>query len=160
MQWQLSNEHGEIGMIKPMVSAGAAQRIAIRRLFRLQRFSLFTAMIGIELCLLLGVLVWLLSAMPSRTPLAANPDLAPLVREIQGRLSGAIVDPLIEVKPGVAIRASNLRGFRYEGHVYYYYIEGAANYDPLSRGIVRPEQVEIMLRDTSGAQTIVLYRVQ
>lgn len=146
-------------MIKPMVPAGAEQRIAIKGLFRWRRFSLFTVMIGLELCLLLGVLVWLLSAMPVRTPLAATPDLTPLTREIQGRLSGAIIDPLIEVKPGVAIRASNVRGFRYEGHIYYYYIEGAANYDPLSRGIVRPEHVEIMLRDSSGAQTIVLYRV-
>ncbi|WP_322487878.1 hypothetical protein [Chloroflexus sp.] len=146
-------------MIKPMVSAGAEQRIAIKGLFHWRRFSLFTVMIGIELCLLLGVLAWLLSAIPARTPLAATPDLTPLTREIQGRLSGAIVDPLIEVKPGVAIRVSNLRGFRYEGHIYYYYVEGAANYDPLSRGIVQPDRVEIMLRDTSGTQTIVLYRV-
>ncbi|MFN3374768.1 MAG: hypothetical protein ACK44M_14535 [Chloroflexus sp.] len=146
-------------MIKPMVSVSAEQRITIKQFIGTQRFNLFLLMVGIELCLLVSVLGWLLSAAPSRTPLAATPDLTPLTHEIKGRLSGAILDPLIEIKPGVAIRASNIRGFRYEGSIYYYYVEGAANYDPLSRGIVRPDQVEIMLRDESGAQTIVLYRV-
>lgn len=146
-------------MIKPMASASAEQRFSIKGLIRPRRASLFAVMVGLELGLLFSVLGWLLSAAPSRTPLAVTPDLTPLTREIQGRLSGAIVDPLIEVKPGVVIRSSNVRGFRYEGHIYYYYIEGEPNYDPLSRGLVRPDQVEIMLRDESGAQTIVLYRV-
>ncbi len=147
-------------MIKPVVSISAAQRITFRDWHRLRQFRLFTLMIGLELCLLFGFAGWLLSSAQPRTPLAAVPDLTPLTREIQGRLNGSIVDPMVEVKPGVAIRTSNIRGFRYAGHVYYYYIEGEPGYDPLSRGIVRPDQVEIMLRDSSGPQTIVIYRVR
>ncbi|WP_322820673.1 hypothetical protein [Chloroflexus sp.] len=147
-------------MIKPMASVGAEQRITITDLWRSGRANLFFIMVGLELCLLLSVLVWLLLSAPPRPSLTTTPDLTPLTGEIQGRLSGLIIDPVIEVKPGVIVRSSNVRGFRYEGHVYYYYIEGAANYDPLSRGLLRPDQVEIMLRDDSGEQTIVIYRVQ
>ncbi|WP_298821761.1 hypothetical protein [Chloroflexus sp.] len=146
-------------MIKPVASISAAQRVTFKGLCQSRRFGLFTIMLGVELCLLLSVAGWLLSSAQPRTPLAAKPDLTLLTREIQGRLSGAILDPLIEVKPGVTIRSSNVRGFRYEGQIYYYYIEGVPGYDPLSRGLVRPDQVEIMLRDSSGPQTIVLYRV-
>lgn len=147
-------------MIKPMASVGAEQRITITNLWRSGRANLFFIMVGLELCLLLSVLVWLLLSAPPRPSLTTTPDLTLLTGEIQGRLSGLIIDPVIEVKPGVIVRSSNVRGFRYEGHVYYYYIEGATNYDPLSRGLLRPDQVEIMLRDDSGEQTIVIYRVQ
>ncbi|WP_448337086.1 hypothetical protein [Chloroflexus aurantiacus] len=147
-------------MIKPMASIGAEQRITITDIWRSGRANLFFVMVGLELCLLLSVLVWLLLSAPPRPSLTTTPDLTQLTHEIQGRLSGLIIDPVIEVKPGVIVRSSNVRGFRYEGHVYYYYIEGAVNYDPLSRGLLRPDQVEIMLRDDSGEQTIVIYRVQ
>lgn len=147
-------------MIKPMASVGAEQRITITNLWRSGRANLFFIMVGLELCLLLSVLVWLLLSAPPRPSLTTTPDLTRLTDEIQGRLSGLIIDPVIEVKPGVIVRSSNVRGFHYEGHVYYYYIEGAPNYDPLSRGLLRPDQVEIMLRDDSGEQTIVIYRVQ
>lgn len=145
-------------MIKPMASVGAEQRITLMSLWRSGRANLFFIMVGLELCLLLSVLVWL--SAPPRPSLTTTPDLTRLTDEIQGRLSGLIIDPVIEVKPGVIVRSSNVRGFHYEGNVYYYYIEGAANYDPLSRGLLRPDQVEIILRDDSGNQTIVIYRVQ
>ncbi len=141
-------------------SANAEQRLIRARTIPFPRPSLFVVMIGLELGFLLSVLIWLLIATPLPTPLATAPDLTPLTREIQARLSGAVVDPLIEIKPGVTIHASNLRGFRYEGAVYYYYVEGQPNYDPLSRGIVRADQVEMMARDTSGDHVIVIYRLR
>lgn len=147
-------------MIKPMASVWAEQRITLMSLWRSGRANLFFIMVGLELCLLLSVLVWLLLSAPPRLSLTTTPDLTRLTDEIQGRLSGLIIDPVIEVKPGVIVRSSNVRGFHYEGNVYYYYIEGAANYDPLSRGLLRPDQVEIILCDDSGNQTIVIYRVQ
>lgn len=71
-------------------------------------------MVGLELCLLLSVLVWLLLSAPPRPSLTTTPDLSRLTDEIQGRLSGLIIDPVIEVKPGVFVRSSNVRGFHYE----------------------------------------------
>ncbi len=119
-----------------------------------------SVLIGIELLLLLSALAWtLLYLLPPATPLAAPTDLRPVVDAIRERLSGAVADPLVPVGDGHSARASNLRGFRLDGNVYYYYVEGAKNFDPLSRGVISQEQVEILLREESSDRTIVIYRV-
>jgi len=119
-----------------------------------------SVMIGVELLLLLSALAWaLMYLLPPATPLAAPTDLRPVVEAIRDRLSGATADPLVPVGNGQSARASNLRGFRLDGNVYYYYVEGAKNFDPLSRGVIGQDQVEILLRDESGGQTFVIYRV-
>lgn len=95
--------------------------------------------------------------LPTRAPLAAAPDRA-LVREaVVAHLNGSTRDPLIEIVPGATARTSNVRGFELNGVVYYYYIEGARNFDPLSRGAVTRDTIEIILRDTSGPQPLVIY---
>ncbi len=83
-----------------------------------------------------------------------------MVETVRGSLSGSINDPLVDVVPGVSARASNLRGLSLRGSVYYYYVEGHANFDPLSRGVVARDSVEVMLRDTSGPSSIVIYRLR
>ncbi|MCX7792558.1 MAG: hypothetical protein N2378_18130 [Chloroflexaceae bacterium] len=117
-------------------------------------------LIGVELLLLLSALAWaLLYLLPPATPLAAPTDLRPVVDAIRDRLSGAVADPLVPVGNGHSARASNLRGFRVDGNVYYYYVEGAKNFDPLSRGVIGQDEVEILLREESGERTFVIYRV-
>lgn len=120
----------------------------------------FAVLIGFELLLMAGVLVWALFWLtPSATPYATSADLRPLNEAVMARVSGAVADPLIEVAPGLSARESNLRGFRYEGGVFYYYVEGQANHDPFSRGAVRPDQIEILLRDETGPAAVVIYRI-
>ncbi|NJN15945.1 MAG: hypothetical protein HC822_06475 [Oscillochloris sp.] len=116
-------------------------------------------MVVAELVLLAGVLGWvLMQAAPMRTPYSSVD--ASLVNEaVRAHIGGAAYDGLIEVKPGLTVRESNLRGFSFEGAVYYYYVEGGLNYDPLSRGAVDAAEVEILLRDDSGPQTLVIYRI-
>lgn len=117
-------------------------------------------LIGIELLVLLGALAWaLLYLLPPATPLATSTDLRLVVDAIRDRLSGAVADPLLPVGNGYSARASNLRGLQLDGQVYYYYVEGAKNFDPLSRGAIGKDQVEILLRDESGERTFVIYRV-
>lgn len=70
-------------MIKPMASVGAEQRITITNLWRSGRANLFFIMVGLELCLLLSVLVWLLLSAPPRPSLTTTPDLSRLTDEIQ-----------------------------------------------------------------------------
>lgn len=119
----------------------------------------FAVLVGAELLLLVGVLVWALSALvPPATPLAA-PQLTPVEDAIRARVGGAIDDPLIDVAPGHSARASNVRGFSLSGQTYYYYIEGVQNYDPLSRGAVKRGEVEILFRDSSGPMPFVVYRI-
>jgi len=117
-------------------------------------------LIGIEVLLLAGVFLWALFVLlPPATPLAAPSDLTPVVQAVRDRLGGTVADPLINLAPGTSARASNLRGFSFDGAVYYYYVEGAQNFDPLSRGLLTHEQVEVLLRDDSGPRTFVIYRV-
>lgn len=120
----------------------------------------FAALIGLELLLVGSVLVWALAwALPAATPLAAPHDLTPVQDAIRARIGGDIADPLIEIRPGLSARASNLRGFSLGDATYYYYVEGAANFDPFSRGSVSPSEIEVLLRDSSGPATVVIYRL-
>jgi hypothetical protein len=120
----------------------------------------FAALIGLELVLVVGVLVWaLVTLLPTATPLAATGDLAPVQRAIKARIVGEIADPIVAVGPEIGARASNLRGLSLNGATYYYFIEGTSNYDPLSRGAVGQERVEILLRDSSGPSAFVIYRI-
>jgi hypothetical protein len=117
-------------------------------------------LMGAELVLIFGVLFWaLLWLLPTNTPFAAQNDLTPVVEAVRGSASGSLKDPLIAVMPAVSARASNLRGLSLDGVTYYYYIEGRANFDPLSRGTVSNDEVEVMLRDPSGPSSIVIYRL-
>lgn len=120
----------------------------------------FAVIIGLELLLIIGVLIWALVALlPSATPLAAPHDLTPVQEAIRARINGAVEDPLIELRPGLSARASNLRGFQLNGTIYYYYVEGSSNYDPYSRGAVSPDKIEVLLHDSSGPATVVIYRL-
>lgn len=120
----------------------------------------FAALLGVELLVLVGVLVWaLFYLLPPATPLAASALLAPVEEAIRARISGTVDDPLVPIDSGRHARASNLRGFSLDGQTYYYYVEGLDNFDPLSRGAVSRSEVEILLRDASGPRAFVVYRV-
>jgi hypothetical protein len=139
-----------------------AERVMQERALPVRRLGprSFTALLGVELLLLAVVLFWALFALlPPATPLAAAADFAPVEEAIQARLSGDVNDPLITVGSGQSARASNLRGFKLGGETYYYFVEGAANFDPLSRGAVNADEVEILLRDDGGPRTFVIYRI-
>ncbi len=148
-------------MIHASTHAGAEralnnQTLPIRRLGPRS----FAALLGVELALIVGVLFWaLFTLLPPATPLASSSGLAPVEEAIRARLSGEVVDPLLTLSSGESARASNLRGFSLSGETYYYYVEGGANFDPLSRGSVTPTEVEILLRDDSGPRPFVVYRI-
>jgi hypothetical protein len=94
--------------------------------------------------------------LPEQTPLSSV-SAAQEVRDFV--VAGGSSDPLIEIIPGVIDRASTLRGLRVDGQIYYYYYEGRTGYDPLSRGAVAPEHVELLLRDESGPNPLIVYRM-
>jgi hypothetical protein len=120
----------------------------------------FAALVAVELLLLAGVLIWaLIYLLPPTTPLAASSRLAPVEEAIRARITGAVDDPLVLTADGRSARASNLRGFSVGGETFHYYVEGAENFDPLSRGAVSRTEVEILLRDDSGPRPFVVYRI-
>lgn len=119
----------------------------------------FWSLLALELVLLLAALFWVLEISPTRMPVAATGDLIPVRDAVWSRLTGSTNDPLIEVRPGVSVRESNVRGFNLNGTVYYYYVEGNQNFDPLSRGDVATDKIEILLRDESGPLPLVIYTI-
>jgi hypothetical protein len=121
----------------------------------------FGLLLAVEVLLLAAVLIWALSwVLPAPTPYAPAQSLAPLQEAVRAHVSGAAPDRLIEVTPGVSARESNLRGFRLAGTTYYYYVEGRTNFDPLSRGAVTADGVEVLSRDDSSPDPIVIYRIR
>jgi hypothetical protein len=118
------------------------------------------------LCVLEGLLIAALflfavyALAPQAVPLARSSDYATVRAAIWARLNGTVDDPLVEITAGVSARESNLRGFGLHGQTYYYYIEGQRGFDPLSRGAVGFDGVEIVARDEDGPRPLVIYRLR
>ena len=117
----------------------------------------FWSLFGALALVMAFLIAMLLSALPSHTPLTAGADIAIVREAITTRLNGAIVDPRIEVLPGVLAPASQVRGLEPNGKTYYYYYEGGRNFDPLSLGTATAAQAEILLHDR--VDSLVIYRL-
>ena len=111
--------------------------------------------------LLFGSLLVALLLMSHQPASSLSPLEAETLRAaVLTRLDGTVDDPLVEAAPGVFVRASNTGGLRLNGIVYYYYIEGERNFDPLSRGMVDHADIDIVLRDMSGSRPLIIYRLR
>jgi hypothetical protein len=104
-------------------------------------------------------LVAMYALAPQHVPLVRSSDYATVREAIWARLNGTIDDPLVEITAGVSARESNVRGFALHGETYYYYIEGQRGFDPLSRGVVSFQGIEIVARDEDGPKPLVIYRL-
>lgn len=142
-------------MINVQIPRTVAAVGATTRLWR-PKAGTFWMMLALEGILVLGALLFLLNRTPTTTPLA---DLDAVQQVRTAILSGGPSDPLIQAAPGIEARASNLRGLRLNGQTYYYYFEGRDGYDPLSRGAIARENVELLLRDEGGSHPLVIYRI-
>lgn len=145
-------------MIRAPYSSAAVVREAPLDPLRGIRFyqTLFAVNALLFSALLVALAALFFTPYTSLTPLEAET----LRAAVQSRLDETFDDPLIEAAPGVMVRSSNVRGFRLNGVVYYYYIEGERNFDPLSRGAIDHNDVDVVLRDVSGPQPLVVYRLR
>jgi hypothetical protein len=143
--------NARISSVVPMERAAPVVRRPGIRFFWL----LFVA----EGLLIVAALIALLSLVPQRTPLASGADTEVLRAAVLSRLDGAVSDPVIEVAPGVTARSSAVRGFALNGVTYFYYFEDRRGLDPLSRGKVTERDVEVLLRESDGERTLVIYRL-
>jgi hypothetical protein len=126
-----------------------------------QRSTLgFWMLFTLEALFIAGVLAVVLALMlPTRAPLARSTDFEIIRNAAWASAHGTSNDPLMDVAPGVSVRASSVRGFALHGRVYYYYFEGQPSYDPLSRGMVDRRDVDVLLRDTDGPKPLVIYEI-
>ncbi|HEU4327651.1 MAG TPA: hypothetical protein VFS21_31215 [Roseiflexaceae bacterium] len=138
---------------------GTEQQVVIPRRVRVgsQAFWLLFAIEAAVVAVLLAVA--LVALLPPRVPLAQATDTAVVREAVLARLNGDIRDPLVEIGPGTTVRASNLRGLTLNGAVYYYTVQGQQEGDPLSRGLVTSDQVQVVLRDGSGPAPLVVYQI-
>jgi len=137
----------------------AAASVATSPIRRLGQRS-FWLLFVIEGCFVAGMLLLALYILlPARAPLAQSGDYAAVRAAVQSRLSGAVADPLVEVAPGTSARLSSAGGFTLNGYTYYYYREGQASFDPLSRGTLARSQVELVSRERIGGDMVVIYRL-
>lgn len=120
----------------------------------------FWMLFALEGLLIAGLLAAVIYALPVVMPLSATADRLVVREAIVERLSGAVEDQMIDISPGQTARSSNLRGLQLNGLTYYYYLESEVGYDPLSRGAVGRDQIDVVLRDTSGPQTLVIYTLR
>jgi hypothetical protein len=101
----------------------------------------------------------LILVLPARAPLARSADFEIIRKAAWASVNGTSNDPLMDVAPGISVRASSVRGFALHGRVYYYYFEGQPNYDPLSRGVIDRHDIDVLLRDTDGQKPLVIYEI-
>ncbi|MDZ4719741.1 MAG: hypothetical protein SH847_14920 [Roseiflexaceae bacterium] len=117
----------------------------------------FWFLLALQGLFMAAILLFVLNRLPASMPLADTNGPQHVRDFVLAGNPGA--DPLIEVGPGVIDRSSSLRGLRVQNQTYYYYFEGRQNHDPLSRGVVTPNQVELLLRDAEGETPLVIYRI-
>ncbi len=69
-------------------------------------------------------------------------------------------DPLVQVRPGIWAKRSNVEGVLINGTRYYYALLPHASFDPLSRGEVSLDDIQIVQEISEGDFTIVIYTIR
>ena len=146
-------------MINARISSIATPHTADSRVPR-QGTPGFWLLFALEALFIAGVLALvLILILPSRAPLARTTDFEVIRNAVWASEQGTSNDPLMDVAPGVSVRASSVNGFRLNDQVYYYYFEGQPSFDPLSRGTVDRNNVDVLLRETDGPKPFVIYQI-
>jgi hypothetical protein len=146
-------------LINVRISGFAPNRVVASRVPKRGNLSFWMLFI-LEASFVAGVLALVLPlTVPARVPLARSTDVATIRDAVWARVNGAINDPLTDIAPGISVRASSVRGFALNGHVYYYYFDGQRGFDPLSRGAVNQRDISILLRDSDGPKPLVIYEI-
>jgi hypothetical protein len=110
-------------------------------------------------------------AAPSPAPLGgtglagAGATWAPLTAEDRARVlgyAGALQpdDPLVEVRPGVQAKRSNVEGVRLDGRTVYYDVVGHQSFGPVARGRVREQDVVVLAREGEAPFQVVIYALK
>ncbi len=125
----------------------------MRGIIRLYMIALLTLAFG-----LVAVLVWggrpAYSAVhpPALHSAPADPAATVLSYASQGRAG----DELVEVRPGVWAKSSNIYGLSIDGATYYYQVSPHASFDPLSQGRVGAGEVRVVqIFEESGFDVVV-----
>jgi hypothetical protein len=109
------------------------------QLSRVARLGLGIVLV-VSSSLVIGLATGLISA---PTFAAASPSPVSEVLSYATTWRGAAEDPVIRLAPGLPVKSSNYRGVRIGGTVYYYNLAPRQSYDPLARGEVTADQIQV-----------------
>lgn len=74
----------------------------------------------------------------------SEPDTVHAVLSYALSWKGAQRDPLIAIAPGLEVKSSNINGILINGNTYYYSLAPHRSFDPLSRGVLGPDQIHVV----------------
>lgn len=117
----------------------------------------FWILFGIELCVVLGVLFMLLQSGFLTTPASMTRETMAIQEAAWSRIQGDTADPVLTVAPGMDVQSSHIHGFDVNGTTYFYYVEGSPRFDPLSRPDITADDVQVVLYEQRGTDTLVVY---
>ncbi|MEM8530796.1 MAG: hypothetical protein AAGF95_08130 [Chloroflexota bacterium] len=120
----------------------------------------FWTLFGIELCVVLGILFMLLQSDFLTTSTSMTRETMAVQEVAWSKVNGVDHDPVLTVAPGMDVQSSHIHGFDVNGTTYFYYVEGSPRFDPLSRPDISADDVEVVLYEQRGADTVVVYKLQ
>lgn len=69
-------------------------------------------------------------------------------------------DPLMEVESGIWVKTSNVKGVKVNGDTYYYSLWPHMSFDPVARGEVTEDEVDVVYEDDDSDMPLVIYRMK
>lgn len=108
-------------------------------------------------------------ALPHQATRAIVPDRATRQPANRADLTSTILsyieneredDPLVQVSGGIWAKRSNVEGISINGTRYYYALLPHASFDPLSRGQVSLDDIQIVQEIREGEFTILIYTIR
>jgi hypothetical protein len=121
------------------------------------RFAVATAVM-VSASLLIAYATGLVQA-PS-TPPAQPVSPVAQVLSYAGSWRGPTLDPLITLPSGLQVKSSNYRGVRIGDTTYYYNLAPHTSFDPLARGKVTPDQIDIVAVVGDAPDRVMIYTVK
>ncbi|MGH2460249.1 MAG: hypothetical protein ACRDIY_15440 [Chloroflexota bacterium] len=93
-------------------------------------------------------------------PLPPPTSPAAQVLSYAGPWLGPGADPLIVLPSGARVKASNYQGVPVDGTTYYYNLAPRASFDPLARGVVTTEEIEVVAVVGDAPNRVMIYTVK
>jgi hypothetical protein len=137
---------------------GVAPR-SIERLDRAARLALSIAVVTVA-CLAIAFATGLL-ALPTASP--AGPAVSSPVAQVLFYATtwrGPAADPVITLPNGLPVKSSNYRGVPIGNVVYYYNLAPSPSYDPLGRGQVTADQIDVVAVVGDPPQRVLVYTLK
>ncbi len=90
------------------------------------------------------------------------PPTSPVARVLPyvGTWLGPGADPLIVLPSGARVKSSNYQGVQIDGTTYYYNLAPRASFDPLARGVVTTDEIQVVAVVGDAPNRVMIYTLK